>query len=570
MDIKPDMKTILLYLCTAGALLGLIPVYSLSQDINPVAREISAILKKGEEANVFTCRKERICGISAIPEFYRKRNFLPAWIDHEKPAPQAGELLSALADSRNEGLSPEIYHFAEIRSILRGLSGRGSDSAAVSSSTLAELDVLLTDAFLLYATHLRAGRVDPETVHTAWVAFLPQVDLAEVLSRALATGKIAENLAALTPTHPGYRRLKEALQSYRKTVAQMPWPQLPSGPTLRRGDADPRVSVMRQLLKTTGDLGDDAENEDPLFDEALETALNRFQHRHGLKADGILGKQTLSQLNRPVTARIRQMEINLERWRWLPHDLGARHLLVNIAAFRLDVMEADRSVLDMRVVVGTDYRKTPVFSETLKYLVLNPFWNVPFRIAVKDKLPLIRKDPDYLSKNGFRVFTGWGTDAAELAPESIDWSQTSPGNFPYRLRQDPGPHNALGRIKFMFPNRFAVYLHDTPQQGLFDKTVRTFSSGCIRVEKPLDLAAYLLQGDPDWSREQIEAAIDSGKNRTLVLKDTLPVHLLYWTAWVTPEGTLHFREDIYERDSALERALDEGPPIGSQAGRSYQ
>lgn len=564
------MKKILLiawiFICSVLALSSMVT----SQTIGPVAQQILGIIKTAEGSNAFTCRKERICGISAIPEFYRKRNYKPAWTLEGTPTTQATDLIRALNSSRDEGLSPEIYHLSEIQSLLSKLIEPDLRLGSVSPSILAELDILLSDAFLLYATHLRAGRVDPESIHTSWMAFLPEVDLSRVLSDSLTTGRIIESLSALGPSDEGYLRLKQALQTYR-TIPRETWPKISSGPTLRPGETDARVALLRQLLKVTGDLEGSVNNESLVFDEPLEQALRRFQRRHGLKVDGVMGRQTLSQLNRPVAERVRQIEINLERWRWLPHDLGARYVLVNIADFQLNIMESGSSVLQMRVVVGSDYRKTPVFSETMKYVVLNPYWNVPNRIAIEDKLPLIQEDPSYLKRNGYRVFTGWEGNAMEVAPETIEWSSVNRSDFIYRLRQDPGLQNALGRIKFMFPNRFSVYLHDTPQHALFEKTVRIFSSGCIRVEKPLALAAYVLQENPDWNQEKIKAAIDMGDNRTIFLKKTIPVHLLYWTAWVEPDGTLHFREDIYKRDELLDRALKEAPPrTGFQAGSSYQ
>ncbi len=554
------MKTVFAFAVLIFSVFSPFPDKGFSTGSDPVAAQIFSLVREGQAARAFTCRKERICGISVIPAFYRNRAYAPAWSLGGIPTPLARDLISALAASKDDGLSPEIYHFSEIHKLLSGFEGPEANTNVVDPVRLAELDILLTDAFLLYAAHLRAGRVDPESVHTAWAAFLPEVDLGRVLSEALTTGRIKESLAALTPSDAGYRRLKEALVDYRKIAAGAPRPRLSAGPALRPGKIDSRVPILETLLKFTGDLDARTENNPLRYDASLEQALRRFQVRHGLEADGILGRRTLSQLNRTPAERIRQIELNLERWRWLPHDLGARYILVNIADFRLDVMEAGHSALDMRVVVGTDYRKTPVFSETIKYLVLNPYWNVPFRIAVKDKLPLIQKDPSYLVKNGYRVFTGWEDSAKEVPPESIDWAEINRSNFVFRLRQDPGPRNALGRIKFMFPNRFSVYLHDTPQQALFDKTIRTFSSGCIRVEKPLELAAYVLQKNPDWTRERIEAMVATGEHRTIVLKNPIPVHLLYWTAWVTPDGTIHFRDDIYGRDFLLDRALREGPP----------
>jgi len=565
------MNTVFTFISSAFAFLWVFSGFAYAQGPESVAKQIFGIIQAGQKTNIFTCRKERICGISTIPEFYLKRGYAPAWTLEGNPTPFAKELVSSLASSGYEGLSPEIYHYSEIQKILAQLGDSDSRSGTATPSTLAELDILLTDAFLLYATHLLSGRVDPETIHTAWVAFHPEVDLAGELSEALATGRIAERLAALTPSDEGYRRLKTALLIYRKNAAEKRWLQIPSGPALKSGETDARVALLRKFFKATGDLKNTADETSLSFDKPMDSALRRFQRRHGLEADGILGKETLNQLNRPVAGRIRQMELNLERWRWLPHDLGQRYVLVNIAAFHLDVVESGRSVLNMRVVVGTHYRKTPVFSETMKYLEINPYWNVPFRIAVEDKLPLIQKNPSCLLENGYRVLNGWEGDVTEVAPESIDWSGITRSNFFYRLRQDPGPQNALGRIKFMFPNRFSVYLHDTPQQKLFNMKVRTFSSGCIRVEKPLELATYLLNEDPAWSKEQIEKAIISEKNRAIILKNPIPVHLLYWTAWVEPDGAIHFRKDIYGRDLLLDRALKERPQsTESLVGKTYQ
>jgi murein L,D-transpeptidase YcbB/YkuD len=250
----------------------------------------------------------------------------------------------------------------------------------------------------------------------------------------------------------------------------------------------------------------------------------------------------------------------MERWRWLPLDLGARHILVNMANFELDLVEGESVVMVMRVIVGKGYRRTPVFSDKITYLVLNPFWHVPPGIAIKDKLPLIKKDPDYLSKQHMRLLQGWGAETKEIDPKTIDWSTVSAKNFHFRLRQDPGPMNALGRVKFMFPNRFNVYLHDTPSKDLFEKTTRTFSSGCIRIEKPIELVEYLLRDDPRWTHENIVAALEKTEEITIQLRSPVPIHLLYWTAFVENDGLVHFRDDIYGRDRRLDQALRKRAP----------
>ncbi len=262
----------------------------------------------------------------------------------------------------------------------------------------------------------------------------------------------------------------------------------------------------------------------------------------------------------PVEDRIRQLEVNLERWRWLPQDLGRRHILINIANFQLDIIENGETLKSMRVVVGKSYRRTPVFSHKRTYLVLSPYWHVPHNIAVHDKLPLIQKDSNYLVEQRIRVFDGWGANAQEIDPRTVDWAQVDARTFAFRLRQDPGPWNALGGIKFMFPNRFNVYLHDTPSKELFGKTSRTFSSGCIRVEKPIDFAEYVLQGDSQWTREKIVSAMNTDVEQTIQLPEPITVHVLYWTAWVDENRTIQFRRDIYGRDELLARALRRASP----------
>ncbi len=274
----------------------------------------------------------------------------------------------------------------------------------------------------------------------------------------------------------------------------------------------------------------------------------------------MVGPATLQALNVPAGIRARQLALNMERWRWLSQELGRRHVMVNIAGFWLEVIEDRQTILDMRVIVGRSYRRTPVFSDQISYLVLNPYWNVPQSIAVNDILPQLKRDPAYLSKQHMKLFNGWGTDARIVDPSAVNWSKITATSFPYRIRQEPGPNNALGMVKFMFPNKFSVYLHDTPARELFARSLRTFSSGCIRVEKPVELAAYLLQDQPGWTAEEIKKRSGQTQEQTVRLTRSVPVHLLYWTSWVDDAGPVQFREDVYGRDLLLSNALEEAPP----------
>lgn len=494
---------------------------------------------------------------AALPQFYEGRAYEPAWIGGQSPWPRVNGLLQAIQGADREGLRPGDYHLDTIRSVLARLRERPEPETDLID--LLDLELLLTDAFLTYAAHLVSGRVNPVTLYPEWIAVRGERDLVTVLNRAVSSNRIEGTLLDLLPDHPGYYRLRDTLARHRAVVESGGWPQIVEGPKLQEGASGDRVLTLRRRLRASGDLAaDSTPGAGEAFDVALGAAVRRFQSRHGLDADGVVGPATLAALNVSAAERARQIELNLERWRWLPERLGDRHVLVNIASFELEVMEGDSAVLGMRVVVGRPYRKTPVFSDTISYLVFNPYWHVPNNLAVQDLLPQIRNDPGYLARQGIRVLTSNGR--SEIEPGSIDWSQVTPASFRYRLRQDPGPLNALGRVKFMFPNRFNVYLHDTPARDLFVRTERGFSSGCIRVERPLELAEYLLRGNPAWDAARVRQVLEKGQETTVRLPHPVAVHLLYWTAWSEPDGRIQFRSDLYERDRPLARALGTPPP----------
>lgn len=502
---------------------------------------------------------EEIFASVMLPRFYENRIFTPAWSSEKGPLPQADELVKAIQDADKEGLRASDYHLSSIESTLAEVKENQKKKKKLNPRRLVDLDLLLTDAFLIYGSHLLSGRVNPETIDAEWFANRREANLAEILQNALDANDIAGTLQSLLPPQAGYKRLREALARYKMIAEQSEWQTIEDGPKLQRVDKNMRVVQLRSRLKASSDLTAANVENDSLFDEQLEKDVKRFQQQQGLDADGVVGAATLSALNVPVQERINQIMINMERWRWLPQDLGNRHIIVNIANFELDVIEAAKPVLTMRVIVGRNYRRTPVFSDKMTYLVLNPRWHVPQNIAVQDILPMIKKDSLYLAKQKMKVFEGWGTDAKEINPKTVDWAKVSAKNFKYRLRQEPGPGNALGDIKFMFPNQFNVYLHDTPSRELFKKTTRGFSSGCIRIENPIELAEYVMRSDPNWNRLRIEAEIKKRIEQAVRLPEPIPVHLLYWTAWVSTDGTLNFREDIYARDKPLLEALQEEP-----------
>ena len=550
----------------AIAFLGAIVFASLqtvtAQTLSDQVREL--LRNRIETAGVppkITVGEEVIHASIALPLFYERRMYRPAWSEDDGPLLQVDALVKAIHEADREGLRPTDYHLAKTEATLKEMRQNQEKKTPLNPRRLVDLDLLLTDAFLVYGSHLLVGRINPETIDAEWLANRREADLVSILQTALDSNQIEEGLKKLLPPQPGYGRLKRALAHYRGVAAKGGWFTVPDGPRMQKGDRGERVVALRTRLITTGDLAEEQLNNGELFDDRLEEAVQAFQRRNGLDVDGMVGPATLAAMNVPVEERIRQIEINMERWRWLPQYLGERFILVNIANFELDVVENDQPVMTMRAVVGKNYRRTPVFSDRMTYLVLSPYWHIPQGIAVQDKLPLIRKDPDYLTKENIKVFQGWGAETKEIDPKTVDWSTVTAKNFNYRLRQEPGPQNALGRVKFMFPNKFDVYLHDTPSRELFVKTVRTFSSGCIRIEKPIELAEYLLRDDPKLTREKILTTIDKGVEQTVRLAEPTPIHLLYWTAWVDEDGTVHFRNDIYGRDKLLIEALQEKPPL---------
>ncbi|MFY9826312.1 MAG: L,D-transpeptidase family protein, partial [Thermoanaerobaculia bacterium] len=320
-------------------------------------------------------------------------------------------------------------------------------------------------------------------------------------------------------------------------------------------------AALRARLASSGDLGGLATGPAAdRYDEAVAAAVSHFQSRHGLEPTGKVGNDTLAELNVPAEARVRQIAANLERWRWMPASLGDRYIQVNIPDFHLDVVEDGQVPLSMRVIVGKPKSHTPNFSGRMTYLELNPNWNLPDDIAANEIAPKLATDPGYLASHDMELIRGWGGKEEVADPATVDLAKLGKGS-PYRVRQRPGADNSLGQVKFMFPNPFDVYLHGTPSRSLFARTVRSFSHGCVRLEKPEELAAYLLKDDPKWSLEAIQSAIASGEHQTLSLRKPLPVYILYWTAWVDPDGTVELRRDLYGHDAAVAQALAHEPPV---------
>lgn len=477
---------------------------------------------------------------------YHNRLYQALWTQSDQLNTVGQTLFNALQNVASHGISPQRYPL----DILQKL-------AQTDPFPRLELELLLSHTYLRYSKDVHRGVLQPNKLHRNWYIYpTDHWDAVTALQWAMLDDKIVDFIQQLPPPHSAYRYLQHALRVYRQQAQMSTWQTLPAGKKLQQGNHHQQVALLRQRLQFSGDYANSstAYQSKPLqFEAALAEAVTFFQHRHGLQTDGVVGPNTRKTLNVSMAERIAQLEINLERWRWMPRELPSHYIDVNIPDFQLHVRKAGKVVSEMPVIVGKKSRKTPVFTEDMRYLVMNPRWSVPYNIAVKDILPKLQNNPEYLIRSNMRVF-----EEGELVDTSaIDWSQYDRKNFPFRIRQNPGRRNALGRIKFMFPNRYSVYLHDTPKRYLFKRTTRAFSSGCIRVSDPVGLANYLLSDDKNWSQKKIKHTIQGKNYRSKVvnLPANLPVYLWYWTAWVDSAGVVHFRDDIYGYDRVVQRAL---------------
>jgi len=491
-------------------------------------------------------RGARIVWAEWMHEFYAQRSFKPAWTDPRTSV----ELLRALEDSRLDGLDPNDYHL----SLLEQLRVEASAPAA-TDLVRAQFDLLQTDALLRLGYHLLLGKVDPESFDAQWnyVRTLAHLDAGKEIEAALASADIYARVEALKPKHPFYLALKNELRRYREAAATTAPALLPDGPTLKVGMRDARVPVLRMRLAASGEQLTASPASVELFDAELEAAVRRFQERMGLAADGAVGAGTRSELNVSIEQRILTLRVNLDRGRLLLHDLPARFVVVNIASYLIYAVSGDTVIWKSRAQVGTAYQRTPIFRSHISYLVFNPTWTVPPGIIERDILPAARRDPQSITRRGLHVLDRGGR---RIDPATIDWSQYRSGHIPYTLRQEPGPDNSMGRVKFMFPNSYSVYLHDTPAKQRFAAPERPFSSGCVRVENPLELAQLLLADPNRWNDKTIGDTIASLRTQNVTLKERTPVLLTYWTAFVDEQGRANFRRDIYGQDALWAAGLN--------------
>ncbi len=483
-----------------------------------------------------------------IPEFYARREFSPAWSDDDK----VDEFVDLIGRAEEEGLDPSDYAHSELVALIREYrSDRGN------AVLRADLDLLLTESLSRYGYHSYFGKVDPSTLdeNWNWGREMGDIESVVIMQRLIESESIADFIADHLMRGPPYLRMKEILAQYRTLKMNGGWPTVAAGATLKPGMSDDRIPVIRRRLAITGDLPGKADNGSASFDAALEEGVERFQERHNLDQDGAIGPKTLAAMNVSVGQRIGQIRVTLERLRWVARDIEDDFVLVNIAAFKTYLIRDRKLLWTGRSQVGRNYRQTPVFKAQIKYLQFNPTWTVPPGILSKDILPRVIADPGYLASINMDLID---RDGDIVDPASVDWSKYGGGRIPpYQFVQRPGPTNALGRVKFIFPNSHFVFLHDTPSKALFERTERTFSSGCIRVENPFEFAELMLDDASKWNLEAIENLVDSKETKTVFLTEELTVMLLYSTVGLAESDNVEFFNDIYARDARVLTALNE-------------
>jgi len=470
-----------------------------------------------------------------ILAFYQKMENKPVWFFQGSLTKCGHMAIEVLQNAAQEGLNPRDYEDAA--------------QALTPSKKWIEAEILLTQRFLEYIDHLRKGRIDPQRISRNIKFHGHKVRPVEWLLHVFQNSNgDCSKLRDMAPSHPQYQRLRDVLEYYRTLARETPeWPKITSTKPLKLGDNNPDILVLRQLLNLHGDLENDIPSSK--LDREVDAALRQFQRRHMLEADGLVGGKTKEALNRPIDELIVKTLINMERLRWLPDNLGDKHIIVNVAGYQVQAFERAEAKLTIPAIVGRPSRRTPLFYADLKNVVINPSWGVPYNILVHDKLPKIIQDPDYVRRSGFTVTDSSGNI---IDPDQADWENEGAS---YHLRQSPGRHNALGQVKFNIENPYTIYMHGTPEEKLFQKTARAFSSGCIRLKNPIELAVWVLNDENKWSTDHIQQSIHKGGTQTIIPDRVIPVYFTYQTIWLGDGDLIYMSDDPYRMDPKMAKVL---------------
>ena len=485
-----------------------------------------------------------------IARFYSERDYAPAWVQDHGINQQGHELLLEFAQAVEHGLDPHDYEGDKLHWMNRTVELFPEDDHIARTKVLEKLELALTKNFFKFVDHLTGGRVNPQRINGKWFLQDERVKIRTIVMRTLEEG-LSTTLQSIAQEHDGYTQLLEALKMYRMVQERRDgWQPIKKGPLLGQGSKGIRVKMLRARLMATRDLAKEVNgaSDDSQYDDNVTEAVRRFQKRHGLSVDGLVGPKTLEALNVPIEKRIQKILLNLERRRWMPRDLGSDHVVVNIPDFTLTVNLKGERRMKMRVIVGKPMSQTPIFSDKIEYVVFNPYWYVPRSIAVEEIYPKFLEDPMYLVSQNYEL-VNWDDQIQEI--DLLTEENLKEGKV--QIRQRPGPSNALGLVKFMFPNDHAVYLHDTPADYLFEESERDFSHGCIRIEDPRAFAELLLQGS--IATDQMNKIFDASQRQVVDMPQPIPVFIVYFTTWVDENGVVNFRDDVYDHDTRLWQAL---------------
>lgn len=475
----------------------------------------------------------------SVSKFYASRNFEPVW----KDISIRQSFIDTLQSAESQGLYFEDYHGPELEKMI-------AERKDLDKKQLSEFDVLLTDAFFKFGDHLYNGKTDPKKIHEIWDVDKDEINLKQLLQQAIQENDLEVALDKLRPQNPIYRQLITAEKEYRQLKRESKnFKEISGGETIKAGMHDGRIQDIQFRLLALGYM-ENLKIGSISYSEDMVEAVKKFQEDHGIEVDGNIGDETIELLNKGYDQQYNQILVNLERWRWYPRELGNHYILINIPGYNLKVIEDGDTISTHKVMVGTGSRKTPIFSEQIEHLVFNPDWHIPPTIKTRDVIPGARKDPDYLAKKNIEVYDGSGN---RLDPSNIDWSSNKAKSYKYK--QTPGSSNPLGRVKIMYPNKYLIYLHDTPSKSLFGRNSRAQSSGCVRVQGAMELAEYLLKDQPEITSEKIQSILDSGAIKRINMKQQVKVHHFYWTAW-RENGKTRFIRDIYDYDDKILKALE--------------
>ena len=488
--------------------------------------------------------------ISLVKEFYQKRNYGCAWFNRYGLTEQSGKVVNLVRDYFVNGIVDTTILIPGIVQLLDSIQAEtfkpiGNDALIKRS------DVLFTTQFFIFSQKAWKGLKAEKVKKLEW--FLPLNKSTEVGYLDSILSAPPSEIACSEPVFRQYLLLKNKLKEYSEIQNKGGWDSLPKlAKTLNIGDTSEIVILIKNRMKITSDYtGTDMT---ALIDSTFASSIIVARERFGLTSQPVIDNKFISELNVSVGNRVKQMMLNLERWKWVPADPGSNFIAVNIPEFMLHVFENGKSIKSMKVIVGKEANKTVIFSGDLKYVVFSPYWVIGGSILAKETLPAVKRSSSYLAKHNMEVVTNTNPPKV-LNPSSVNWSSYSASSFPYIIRQKPGPSNSLGYVKFLFPNSYSIYLHDTPSRNLFEKEGRTFSHGCIRIAEPAWLANYLLRDDPQWNEETIDKAMHNGKEKYVTLKKTVPVYITYFPSWVDKTGKLNFRDDIYGHDARLEKEI---------------